>query len=242
VLADTRVGVFALQAVPSPFLFSSWKPVMRTHHLFIAALLHLLSSAALAQGRFFVGATGGLSKMHLSGDAPDNASYTSLTGFSAGVIGEYALTDDIRLSVQPSYVRRGTGVAFDVGSEDLRDSLDLSLDYFSIPVMARFTSPRGFWFVNGGFDCGFLLGASLSDLNAGGSVDVKNFINGLDLMMIVGAGVLTEVAPASLSFELRYNQSLLNAGSSDQLATQAGVPVRFRSAGFQLLAGVLFPL
>jgi hypothetical protein len=61
-------------------------------------------------------------------------------------------------------------------------------------------------------------------------------------MMIVGAGVFMEVAPTSLSFELRYNQSLLNAGSSDQLAANAGVPVRFRLAGFQVLAGVLFPL
>jgi len=215
---------------------------MKTFSLLLVALLLTLSSSASAQGRFFVGATGGMTRMHLSGDAPDDASYTSLTGFAAGVIGEYALTDDIRLSVQPSYVRRGTGVAFDVGREDLRDSLELSLSYLSIPAMARFISPRGFWFVNGGLDCGFLLNASLSDLNAGGSVDVKNFVNGLDLMMIVGAGTFFEIAPAILSLELRYNQSLLNAGSSDQLAAKAGVPVRFRSAGLQFLAGVLFRL
>jgi hypothetical protein len=215
---------------------------MKTLSVLLTAFLLSLSSAAFAQGRFFVGATGGLSKIHLSGDAPDDASYTSLTGFSAGVIGEYALTDDIRLSVQPSYVRRGTGVAFDIGGEDPRDSLELSLGYFSIPVMARFIAPRGFWFVTGGLDCGFLMNASLSNLNAAGTVDVKDFVNGLDLMMIIGAGVLIEAAPAALSFELRYNQSLLNAGSSDQLAAKAGVPVRFRSSGFQFLAGVLFPL
>jgi hypothetical protein len=215
---------------------------MRTPPLLVAALLLSLSSVAFAQERFFLGTTGGLSKMSLSGDAPDGASYTSLMGFSAGLIGEYALTDDIRLSVQPSYVRRGTGVAFDVGNPDPRDSLELSLGYFSIPVMARFMSPRRSWFVNGGLDCGFLLNASLSDVNTGGSVDVKNFINGLDLMMIVGVGGLVEVAPALLTFELRYAQSILNAGSSDQLAAKAGVPVRFRSSGLQLLVGVLFPL
>jgi hypothetical protein len=215
---------------------------MKTPYVLLAALLLSLSSITLAQGRFFIGATGGLTKMHLSGDAPDNASYTSLTGFSAGLIGEYAVTDDIRLSIQPSYIRRGTGIAFDVGTEDPRDSLELSLGYFSIPVMARFISPRGFWFVNGGLDCGVLLNASLSNIISGGAVDVKNFVNGLDLMMIIGAGVLIDIAPACVSVELRYNQSLLNAGSSDQLATKAGVPVRFRSAGLQLLAGVLFPL
>lgn len=215
---------------------------MRPLLLFVAALVLPVSSATLAQGRFFLGATGGLSRTSLSGDAPVDASYTSLVGFSAGLIGEYALTDDIRLSVQPSYVRRGTGVAFDVGEEDVRDSLKLSLDYFSIPVMARFMSAQGAWFVNGGLDCGFLLDASLSDVNAGGTVDVKSFVNSLDLMMILGVGGVVDVAPAFLTFEVRYAQSLLNAGSDDQLATAAGVPVRFRLSGLQLLAGVLFPL
>lgn len=210
--------------------------------LFITALLLTSSLMTLAQGQFFLGATGGLSRTSLSGDAPDNASYTSLIGFSAGLIGEYSLTDDIRLSIQPSYVRRGTGVAFDVGEEELRDSLELSLGYFSIPVMARFMSEKKTFFVNGGFDLGVLVDASLSDVNAGGKVDVKKFINGLDLMMLFGVGWSVDVAPAFLTFELRYTQSLLNAGQSDQLATAVGIPVRFRSSGLQLLAGVLFPL
>ena len=162
--------------------------------LFISLLLLPLSSVAFAQGKFYLGATGGVSRTSLSGDAPEDASYTSLIGFSAGLIGEISLTDDVRLSIQPSYVRRGTGVAFDVGEENLRDSLKLSLGYFSIPVMARFMSRQGSWFVNGGVDCAFLLNAWLSDINAGSSVDVKNFVNRLDLMMIVGAGVLIEAA------------------------------------------------
>jgi hypothetical protein len=215
---------------------------MRLRPSTIAVLLLFLSTMAPGQGRIFIGATGGLSRMSLSGDAPDGASYTSITGFSAGLIGEYALTDDIRLSFQPSYVRRGTGVAFDVGSHDPRDSLEILLNYFSVPVMARFVSPQRAWFVNGGLECAFLLNASLSDVNAGGSVDVKNFVNDLDLMMIFGVGGMVKIAPAFLTFELRYTQSLLNAGSSDQLAEAVGAPVRFRSSGFQLLVGVLFSL
>jgi Outer membrane protein beta-barrel domain len=215
---------------------------MRLLRSTLAVFLLFVSSGALGQGRFFIGATGGPSRMSLSGDAPDGATYTSITGFSAGLIGEYALTDDIRLSVQPSYVWRGTGVAFDVGQHDPRDSLELSLGYISIPVMARFLSPQRSWFVNGGLEAGFLHNASLSDVNAGGSVDVKNYVNGMDLMMILGVGGMVKVAPAFLTIELRYTQSLLNAGSSDQLAVAVGVPVRFRSSGFQLLVGVLFPM
>jgi len=109
-------------------------------------------------------------------------------------------------------------------------------------VMARFLSPQGAWFVDGGFDCGFLLAASMSDLHAGSTVDVKDFVSSMDLMMILGAGAVVDVTPAFLTLELRYAQGLLNIGTNDALATAAGVPVRFRSSGFQLLAGVIFPL
>jgi len=215
---------------------------MRPLPISVAVVILALSPVALAQGRFFLGATGGVSRTSLSGDAPDKASYTSRTGFSVGLTGEYALTDDIRLCVQPMFARRGTGVAFDVGEEDPRDSLELTLDYVTTSVMARFMSPKGAWFVNGGLDCGFLLDASMRDVNAGGTVEVKEFVNGLDLMMILGAGAVVDVSPAFLTFEIRYSQGLLNIGANNGSATAAGMPVRFRSSGFQLLAGVLFPL
>jgi len=210
--------------------------------LLAAATVLLFTWQLPAQDRFLVGATAGLSSTSFSGDVPDDGSYTSLMGFSAGVVGEYSLTPDIRLSVQPSYARRGTGVAFDVGEHDPRDSLELSLDYCSIPVMARFLTPGGSWFVNGGLDLGFLLAASARDVNAGRTADVKDFINSVDLMMLIGAGVAFPLDPAVLSFELRYSQSLINAGSDEQLQAAAGIPPRFRSSGFQLLAAVLFPL
>jgi hypothetical protein len=155
---------------------------------------------------------------------------------------EYSLTSDIRLSLQPSYARRGTGVGYDIGEEELRDSLSLSLDYISIPVMARFLSSGGSWFVNGGFDFGFLLDASLEDVNTGSSADVKEAVNPFDVMMIIGAGTSIDLNPASLTLELRYGQSLANVGANDQLTAAAGIPVRFRSSGFQLLAAILFPL
>jgi hypothetical protein len=207
-----------------------------------AAVVFLVSPRLWAQERFFLGATAGASSTKLSGDVPDDGSYTSKIGFSAGLIGEYALWDDIHLSVQPSYVRRGTGLAFDVGEVDPRDSLELSLDYFSIPIMARFLAPGRIWFVNGGLDLGFLLKGSLKNVPADRTVDVKDLLNSVDLMMIIGVGGTIHLDPALLTIELRYGQSLINAGSNDQLAAKIGVPPRFRSTGFQLLAGVMYPL
>lgn len=207
-----------------------------------ALLLILIAPTAHPQSRFFLGVTGGLSSTSFSGDAPEDASYTSKVGFGLGVVAEYALSDDIRLSVQPSYVRRGTGVGYDVGEEELRDSLSLTLDYVSIPVMCRFLSSGGSWFVNGGFDFGFLADASREDIRTGSSTDVKESVNNFDVMMIIGVGANITLDPALITCELRYGQSLANAGANDQLTAAAGVPVRFRSSGFQLLAAILFPL
>jgi len=207
-----------------------------------ALLLVLCAPPSHAQSRFLFGATGSLSSTSVSGDAPEDASYTSRIGFGFGAVAEYSLTSDIRISMQPSYARRGTGVGYDIGEEELRDSLSLSLDYISIPVMARFLSAGGSWFVNGGFDFGILLDASLEDVNTGSSADVKESVNPFDVMMIVGVGTSIDLNPASLTIELRYGQSLANAGANDQLTAAAGIPVRFRSSGFQLLAAILFPL
>jgi hypothetical protein len=207
-----------------------------------AAVVFLVSPRLWAQERFFLGATAGAGSTKLSGDVPDDGSYTSKIGFSAGLIGEYALWDDIHLSVQPSYVSRGTGLAFDVGEVDPRDSLELTLDYVSFPVFARFLAPGRTWFVNGGLDLGFLLKGSLTNVPADRTVDVKDLLNSVDLMMIIGVGGTIHLDPALLTIELRYGQSLINAGSNDQLAANIGLPPRFRSTGFQLLAGVMFPL
>lgn len=204
--------------------------------------LFLIVIPCMAHGQILLGVTGGVGRTSFSGDAPEKVKYTSRTGFTGALVAEIPLGDDIRLSVQPSFTRQGTGIAFDVGLPDDRDSLDLVLDYLRIPVMARFLAPKGVWFVNGGLDMGILLNASLKDVNAGGSTDVMNSIGGLDLAMILGVGFQVPVRPLVFTLELRYAQSVVNAGSNSVATGMYGIPVRFRSSGFGLLAGALIPL
>ncbi len=215
---------------------------MRPHTLVIACIALLAAQTLCAQSRFFLGATAGASSTSFSGDIPENGSYTSKTGFSIGLVGEYALWQDIRLSVQPSYSRRGTGVADDIGEVDPRDSLRLTLDYISIPVMARFLTPSGSWSVNGGLELSVLLSASLKDINAGNEQTVDNLINSIDVAMVVGVAKTFPIDPMVLSVEIRYSQSILNAGGNNELASSLGISPRFRSSGFQILVAVLFPL
>jgi hypothetical protein len=215
---------------------------MKPYILAVAALSLLFSPTSGAQTRFSTGVIAGASSSHLSGDIPENGSYTSKTGFSIGLVAEYELWKDTRLSIQPSFVRRGTGLAYDVGQEELRDSAELTLDYFSIPLVARFLTPGGSWFVNGGLDLGFLLGADLKNVVTGSKSDVQSYINNVDLMMLLGVGKNFRLEPVVLSFELRYGQSLLNAGANEQLTRLVGISPRFRSSGFQLLVALVYPL
>jgi hypothetical protein len=215
---------------------------MKSYILAVAALTLLFSPTLGAQARFSAGVIAGASSSHLSGDIPENGSYTSKTGFSIGLVAESELWKDIRLSIQPSFVRRGTGLAYDVGEEELRDSAELTLDYFSIPLVARFLTPGGSWFVNGGLDLGFLLGADLKNVVTGSKSDVQSYINNVDLMMLLGVGKNFQLEPVVLSFELRYGQSLLNAGANEQLTKLVGISPRFRSSGFQLLVALVYPL
>jgi hypothetical protein len=208
----------------------------------VSGTLWLVVIPCVACGQLLIGISGGAGKTSFSGDAPDKVQYTSRTGFRAAVVAEIPLGDDIRLSVQPCFARQGTGIAFDVGLPENHDSLDLALDYLRIPVMARFVAPKGVWFVNGGVDLGFLLDASLDDVNAGGTIDVTNTIGNMDLAMIFGVGFQVSARPVIFTLELRYSQSVLNAGSNSAAESVYGIPVRFRSSGFELLAGALIPL
>jgi hypothetical protein len=178
--------------------------------------------------------------MSLSGDAPDKAEYTSQIGFTFGAVVDIPLTEDINLSVQPSYTRRGAGLAFDVGEDDPIDSLSLDFNYVALPVTVRFLSAGKTWFASGGLEPAILVDASLKDLDGSTSSDVSDYVNDYDIAMLVGAGAVIPIEPVTLTLELRYSQSILNAGSN--AGQVAGVPVRFRSSGFTFTAGVLFGL
>lgn len=110
----------------------------RLHRLsafLIASGVVLMPGAAGAQ---HLGLVGGLNRAGIQGDAPPNTQYAGATGFLAGVVFEFSVAQDVFVSFQPQYARRGTGIAFAVkGEEQPRDSLDVALSYVSLPVLAK---------------------------------------------------------------------------------------------------------
>jgi len=210
--------------------------------LLFASLPLLLCHVALAQPA--VGFWGGLNRASLRGDAPEEASYSTRMCFSGGAVGEFNLTKDVKLSFQPAYFQRGSKIAFAVPDQDEpRDSLQVKLDYYSVPVLLKIVSGNGKTYVTSGLDFGILSRAELSNLNNDEPAqDLKNIFKDFDLAVNFGFGAMLPLGSPLLTLELRYSQSLANLSSGGENAAGSALPERFRNSGLQLLAGLLWPL
>ena len=205
--------------------------------LFLTLLL-----APRAQAQVTIGAFGDLNFAGVSGDAPDDFSYAGNSGFGFGLIGEFHLTDDVWLSVQPMSLPRGAAIEFEFDDEeDPVKIADLSLGYIAVPVLAKFVTVGGKVYVISGFNFSFLTGANLTGVEDGDEeIDVKDAVKSFDVAVDFGVGGQLPVGPIKIMLEARYEQSLVNI--SEQSLDQAALRSRVRSSGLQLLAGILLPL
>jgi hypothetical protein len=205
------------------------------------ALVALLFMPIPANGQVNLGLFGGVNQSNLAGDRPPGASHESRTGLAAGLIGEFHLADGVWLSFQPMYLQRGTDVLFRVPGDTSPDtaSLTLALDYVTLPVMVKFVSGNGKTYVAGGIDLGYLANAELS--GADESEDVKQAYNDFGLAANFAFGAMLPIGRPRLTLEARYSQSILNVNDPDGEVLEE-LPLRSRSSGLQLYAGLLYPL
>ncbi len=206
--------------------------------LFAVALLG--STPCTLNGQVRLGIFGGANLTDLSGDAPPGTSFLSKTGFAAGVVGEFAIARDIWLSFQPTYVQKGSDVEYGFADQEDPDTLGLALDYVTLPVLFKFVSGNRKTYVSGGLDLGYLVSSTLS--LGEDSRDVKGAFNEWDLSADFAFGVMFPVGRPKITLEARYTQSLLNLSNEDQNPEPNALPTRFRNSGFQLFAGLLYPL
>lgn len=210
---------------------------------YLPLLLFLaFAHAAPAKAQVTIGAFGVLNSSGLSGDAPDDFSYTGKTGFGFGLIGEIYLTNDVWLSVQPMSLARGTNIAFKLDDEeDPVDVLDLKLSYIAVPILAKFVTAGGKVYVTSGINVSFLSSAKLAAIEGDADeIDVKESFKNMDIAVDFGVGGQLPLGRMKIMLEARYEQGLLNI-SEEQLQNQA-LEARLRSSGLQLLVGILLPL
>ena len=203
--------------------------------IFITTLLFF---STLSMGQVVtLGAFGGLNSSKLSGDAPADASYSSLMGGNFGAIIDLRLSESIYLSLQPSFSQEGTKVSYTVkGVQEPVDSVKIRLNYFSLPLLVKITSTNQRFYALSGFETARLLNASAiieEDNEELSDVAQWNFA------MHFGAGIRIPVGYPTIFVELRYTQGLVNL--TDEPLNTNIIP-RVKTTGFKILAGVEFPL
>ena len=212
-----------------------------THRSLLTALLVSVFLVPPAHSQVNLGAFGGVDMTNLSGDAPSKTKYRSETGFAFGAVGEFKIADDVWLSLQPTWLQRGTKIAFAVeGEDDAVDSLDAAANYLTLPVLLKIVSGPGNTYVSGGLDFGFLLDATLSSTTD--AENISDTFRPIDLSAIFAFGVMLPIGRPRLTMELRYSQSIINAAGSEQDPEVYSLPPRFRWVGLRLFAGFLYPL
>lgn len=212
---------------------------MKTILVLAAALILTVQGASAAPWR--LGLQAGVNASGLKGDVPSGVSYGNQYGLVAGAVGEIQLGEDLWLSFQPMYLQRGTTstIAASGGAEPT-EGPSISLDYLAVPILAKIVSDNGRTYFMGGLNPAFLLDAQKND--NGDAVDLGSSFRSVGLAADIGFGLLVPVGKSLLNFELRYEQSILNLASPENEGGDDFLPVRFRSSGFQFLAGLSVPL
>jgi hypothetical protein len=181
-----------------------------------------------------------LARYSYSGDKPDKAVYRTQTRGAFGGVFELDVYKGVRLSIQPSLIQKGTGIAYEVAGETERvDSVSVNTDYFSIPVMVKVFTHSERWFVSSGLEFAWLVNAQY--VTSTEDSDIKDDLENFDLAIHFGVGRIIPVGRHEFFIEGRYTQSVLNVVSDNDPEGEL-YGFRIKNSGLLLYVGFLFQL
>jgi hypothetical protein len=190
-----------------------------------------------------VGIFGGVDYSKLTGDAPEDVSYSSGIGYQAGLSLEFNITKDIRILFQPQYNLKTVKVMYDTGEDELIDSMKLKFTYVRFPVLLKIMAFNGVTYFLSGLDPGYLSKSTIQDKEGTTEErDIAEYVNEFDLGATFGVGVNFKIKPHDIYIELKYSQSILNMSNNNVPKFGSDLPQRFRLSGLQLNAGFNFNL
>lgn len=146
----------------------------------------------------------------LTGDKPQGYRIAYDQGFALGAYVDLLITPDVTLSIQPGILRVQSTVKIPDLNEELKDSLDLRLDYLTLPLLFKINPVKSkrFYFI-GGPSLGFLLESTTTD-ESGDEQDRSALFRDINLSLNFGFGYKVPVKSLALAFELKYEQGLVN--------------------------------
>ena len=211
----------------------------KTQLITIVLTVILVSSV---QAQYAIGIFGGVYNSNLIGDAPPGSTYESDPGLAVGILGEFNITSDVKISLQPMFQQKGTRLVYSVSTErDPQDSIDITINYFTIPVLMKVYAGSDIMYVSGGFDFGFKLDATFRRIPSEEEKDISDSFTDFDIAAIFGVGAQFRLGQFYLFIEGRYSQGLGNISNPNPDEPKELSP-SFRTTGLQLFAGVILTL
>jgi len=168
------------------------------------------------------------------------------TTVEVGLLYELGLTQCLGLCFQPMYIQKGAEV------DDQGVTVGLSGSYIELPLFLKlYIGSQAIrpYFMAGPF-VGYNLSANvdISLLDQSGDVDIKDYINTLDMGVGGGAGISISMDKLILFAEVKYMMGLVDINGFEEgdfvevFGQQFGFTESLKTRGIQIIAGVSFPL
>jgi len=199
-----------------------------------AALLMAVGFSANAQDNLKFGVKAGVNFATFGGDVED---VDSRTGFHAGVVAEFKLSENF--SIQPELMYSQMGAKLDYVDSDgiIQYNVESTskFDYISLPILAKYYIIEGLS-IEAGPQIGFLVSAKQEDKISGigeQSSDVKEGSKSIDFGL---AGGLAYDLPIGVFFQARYYAGIANIAEEGDSNEDFDV----KNMGVQLSIGYKF--
>ncbi len=180
-------------------------------NVFLGAMILLASIATVNGQNIDFGLKGGLNLSSISGSGIEA---DSKTGFHAGVILEVSLLETF--AIQPEVLYSTQGAKSGSGA-------DLTLDYLSVPVLAKYYLVPGTLSIDFGPQFSFLLDDNINILDLVADTDAESF----ELGGVIGLGVKL---PLSIFAQVRYVRGITTLAENPDVNSnlfQVSVGYRF---------------
>ncbi len=143
-----------------------------------------------------------------SGDKPQGIDYRLGSGFIVGVKGKWEVTEDIWISLEPSYIfGKAVIVETDENVDSIKYNHNVTNRLFAIPLRVNAYITNRF-FASAGTEFAFFTRSDLERF--GETIDLKQEYAGLNLSLSFGLGYSIPIKKCQLDIELTYVQTLNN--------------------------------
>ncbi len=188
-----------------------------------------------------MGGFAGINRTGFVGDNPLNGSFISGTGYELGAVGEFFLSDDIAVNINPMVSSRSSGIEYDVPYQyEPYDSIRIDIDYFEIPLNLKVIADNNISYVTAGLIFAIPINPKATNNRSGNQIELQDQFESYVWTASFGVGIQFSIGNPMMFVELSYTQSLTNLNKIT--IKDVEINYKLKSSSFQLNTGILFTL